>query len=271
MVDRAIVSGVSDAELVELKKTEIKDKVKESVEQNGSKPELFGDIVSAAVILLELLIAKVMQKVMNFAGKVVDAVKESPKETESHIHAKGEPLNQPERKKIPLPVNPRRKEATERPPQPNPSVLAGKYPRLKEIDSRLKDQNEAIFEREKKRDKLKKELSGCTGVFKGGRRKELQQEIEGIDIQISNMKKRLSSIVKEYKFDSIQVFYKEFKAAKSGYLEYKAACAEWEKTYGEKVTNPKSIREQLRQKEQRVKEREAGKVHQTRQKDKGAR
>ncbi len=66
---------------------------------------------------------------------------------------------------------------TERPPQPKPSVLASKYPRLKEIDSRLKDQNRAIYEREKKWDNLKKELSGCTGIFKDGRRKELQQEM----------------------------------------------------------------------------------------------
>lgn len=41
-VDRAIVSGVSNAEVLELKKTEIMDRVKKSVEQNGSKPELFG-------------------------------------------------------------------------------------------------------------------------------------------------------------------------------------------------------------------------------------
>ena len=85
------------------------------------------------------------------------------------------------------------------------------------------------------------------------------------------MKKRLSSIVKEYKFDSVQTFYKEFKVAKSEYLEYKAACAEWEKTYEEKVTNPMSIIDRLRQKEQIVKEREAGRVHQARQKGKGAR
>ena len=39
-VDRAIVSGVSETEVVELKKTEITDRVKESVEQNGKKPEL---------------------------------------------------------------------------------------------------------------------------------------------------------------------------------------------------------------------------------------
>ena len=135
---------------MEFKKTEITDKVKESVEQNGSKPELFGDIVKAAIALLERLIAKVMQKVMDFAEKVVgkagDAVKGSPKEMENHIHAKDEPLDQLERKKIPLPVNPHRKEvATERPPQPKLSVLAGKYPRLKEIDNRLKDQNKAIW------------------------------------------------------------------------------------------------------------------------------
>ncbi len=49
--------------------------------------------------------------------------------------------------------------APERPPQPKPSVFVKKYPRLKEIDSRLKEQNKAIFGREKKRDKLKKELS----------------------------------------------------------------------------------------------------------------
>ena len=258
VVDRAIVSGVSDAELVELKKAEITDRVKESVEQNGNKPELFGDIVRAAVAVLERLIAKVMQKVMDFAGKVVgkavDAERKTLEETERHIHVKDKLSVQPER-----------------PPQPKPSVLAGKYPRLKEIDSRLKDQNEVICEREKKRDKMKKELSGCTGIFKGGRRKELQQEIDGIEIQISNMKKRLSSIVKEYKFDSVQAFYKELKAAKSEYLDYKADCAEWEKAYGGKVTNPKSIREQLRQKEQMVKEREVGRMHQTRQKDKGAR
>ena len=272
-VDHAVVSGIPEAEILELKKTEITDRVKESVEQNGSKPELFGDIVRMAIALLERLIAKAIQKVMDFAGKVVgkavDAVKETLKETESHIHAKDEPLDQPERKKIPLPVNSHWKEvATEKLPQPKPSVLAGKYSRLKEIDNRLKDQNEAIFEREKKRDKLKKELSECTNIFKGGRRKELKQEIDGIDIQISNMKKRLSSIVKEYKFDSVQAFYKEFKAAKSEYLDYKAVRAEWEKTYGEKVADTMSIRDRLKQKEQIVKERETGKVYQAKRKEK---
>ena len=170
----------------------------------------------------------------------------------------------------PVPAETRQLE-TERPPQPKPSAFAKKYPRLKEIDHKLKDQNNAIFEREKKRDRLKKELSECTGIFKGGRRKELQQEIDSIDVQISNMKKRLSSIVREYKFDSVQAFYKEFDVAKKGNLEYQAARAEWEKVYGEKTADTMSIRDRLRQKEQIVKERETGRNYQARQKDKGVR
>lgn len=312
-VDRSIVSGVSETGIVELKKMEITDRVKKSVEQNGKKPELFGDIVRVAILLLECMITKVMQKVMDSAerviGKAADAVKETPKEMEIHVHAKDEPKVPPEKKKIPFPVYPQRKTdaqnkkqpqqesiatvkksvieqikaeqksvpaetkrlETERPPQPKPSVLASKYPRLKEIDSRLKEQNKAIFEREKKRDRLKKELSECTGIFKGGRRKELQQEIDGLDVQISNMKKRLSSIVREYKFDSVQAFYKELNAAEKENRDYKSARAEYEKIYGEKAADSMIIKDRLRQKEQIVKEREAGRGYRARQKDKGVR
>ena len=54
------------------------------------------------------------------------------------------------------PVLVEKEQPAERPPQPKPSVLASKYPRLKEIEGRLKDQNKAIFGREKQRDMLKK-------------------------------------------------------------------------------------------------------------------
>lgn len=271
-VDRAIVSCVPNTEIVELKKVEITDRVKESVRQNGNKPELFGDIVRAAIVLLEMLIAKVMRKVMDLAEKVidkaVDAVKETPKEIEIHVHAEDKPTHQPERKKIPFPINPHRKSDVQkdtehptiapkereniirqikaepkpvhvetgqtagRPPQPQLSVLAAKYPRLKEIEGRLKEQNKAIFGREKK---------------------------------------RLSAIVKEYKFDSVQAFYKELNAAKSENLEYQAARVKYEKIYGDKAADSMSVRDRLRQKEQIVKIRETGRAHQARQKDKGTR
>lgn len=57
-------------------------------------------------------------------------------------------------------------------------------------------------------------------------------------------------------------------AAKKENHNYEAACAEYEKIYGEKVVDTKSIRDRCKQKEQRVKEREAGREHWARQKDK---
>ncbi len=85
------------------------------------------------------------------------------------------------------------------------------------------------------------------------------------------MKKWLLSIVKEYKFDSVQAFYIELNAAKKEKHDYETACADWEKTYGSKAEEPMSIRDGLWQKEQIVKEREVGRVHQAKQKDKGTR
>jgi hypothetical protein len=54
-----------------------------------------------------------MQKVMDFAEKIidktVDATKETPRETGNHSPAKDDSIVQPERKKIPFPINPHRK------------------------------------------------------------------------------------------------------------------------------------------------------------------
>lgn len=77
--------------------------------------------------------------------------------------------------------------------------------------------------------------------------------------------------MKEYHFDSVQVFYKELNVAKREHFDYEAGCAEYEKTYGEKAADTRSVRERLRQKEQIVKTREAGRDCQARQKDNGAR
>ena len=83
------------------------------MEQNGKKPELFGDIIRESIALLEKLIAKVMQKVMDFAEKVIGraaaAEKEIPKDTEIRVHAKDETVVQPEKARIPFLVNPQRK------------------------------------------------------------------------------------------------------------------------------------------------------------------
>lgn len=64
-----------------------------------------------------------------------------------------------------------------------------------------------------------------------------------LDFQIDNMKKRLSSIVKEHHFDSVQAFYKELNVTKKENQDYESACVEYEKTYGEEAVNTRSVRE----------------------------
>ena len=59
--------------------------------------------------------------------------------------------------------------------------------------------------------------------------------------------------MKEHHFDSMQAFYKELDVAKRENQNYEAACAEYEKTYGEKVVDTKSVRDRLRQKERAIK------------------
>ena len=62
-------------------------------------------------------IAKVIQKVVDFVEKGIDKVsdteKETPKATEIHVHAKDESVVQPEKKKIPFPINSHRKTDTQ--------------------------------------------------------------------------------------------------------------------------------------------------------------
>ena len=58
---------------------------------------------------------------------------------------------------------------------------------------------------------------------------------------------------------------------KKEYLDYQAACVEYEQACGDKVQDTMSVRDRLRQKEQVVKIREAGRDDRTRHKDKGAR
>ena len=71
--------------------------------------------------------------------------------------------------------------------------------------------------------------------------------------------------------NSVQAFYKELNTAKREKQNYETACVEYEKTYGEKVVNTRSVRERIQQKEQIVKDRELGRENPAKQKDKGAR
>ena len=229
-VDRALISGVPEGQILEVKQSEIGQKVKASIQKSGRNPALFKSLIMTAVYALELLISRI------FKNKVTAAVvKAEPEPTKVRtvnepVTVKSEPISE----------------------IPKKSELASKYLRLADIYTKLEKQNTAIYQREQQLDCVEKELAGAKGIFKAKQRKELQEQAEELKRQIANMKQYLSSVVQGYGYKNVKEFLAEYKASKVEYGDYRKAVAEWEKLTGEKVDD--SLKAKLQQKQQQVKE-----------------
>ena len=68
-VDRALVSGVSETEILEVKQQEIHQKVKKSIQKFGNRPYLFSSIVRMAVYTLNVLIGRIYEKILEEMDK----------------------------------------------------------------------------------------------------------------------------------------------------------------------------------------------------------
>ena len=71
-VDGAIVSGVPETEIRQIKKEYITDRIRESVDILGSQPERLGSIIITAVTVLALLISKVLDKARELSSKLFE-------------------------------------------------------------------------------------------------------------------------------------------------------------------------------------------------------
>ena len=239
MVDRALISGVPEGQILEVKQSEIGQKVKASIQKSGKNPALLKSLIMTAIYALELLIGKVFkmasQKADKGIGTVVKAEAEQKpvKAVNSFVKAKSEPV----------------------PEMPKKSVLVSKYPRLADIYHKLEKQNAAIYEKEQQLASVEKELAGAKGIFKAKQRKELQEQAEQLKTQIANMKQYLSSIVQGYGYKNVKEFLAEFKVSKAEYADYQSAVAKWEQQTGNKAESD-SLKTRLQRKQQEVKERE---------------
>ena len=166
-VDRAIVSGVSEEDISRIKKNEITEKVRYSIDLYGDRPDLLASIIKLAIAVLELLINRIMLAAVGVAEKMLDIVPEESRNIEAKTY----------------------------PTMPTMSPLAKKYLSLQNIYDELQKQNEAIFAQEHKRSEQEIELSECNGAFKARKRGGLQNQIYELNKQIDNMKCDLSSIV----------------------------------------------------------------------------
>ena len=116
-VDRALVSGVPEGQILEVKQSEIGQKAKASIQKSGRNPALFKSLIMAAIYALELLISKVFKTALEKADKVTEAfVKLKPEQTK--VRAGTEPVMA---KSEPIPEMPKK------------SKFASKYTRLAEI------------------------------------------------------------------------------------------------------------------------------------------
>src|SRR5574344_1950829 len=62
-VDSALVAGISEAKIKEVKSTQISQPASQSIKQNGKHPELFSQLIKLAVSTLEVLIHKILNMV----------------------------------------------------------------------------------------------------------------------------------------------------------------------------------------------------------------
>lgn len=208
-VDRAIVSGVSEEDISRIKKNEITEKVRYSIDLYGDRPDLLASIIKLAIAVLELLINRIMLAAVGVAEKMLDIVPEESRNIEAKTY----------------------------PTMPTMSPLAKKYLSLQNIYDELQKQNEAIFAQEHKRSEQEIELSECNGAFKARKRGGLQNQIYELNKLIDNMKRYLSSIVQRHGYDNVRDFYSTYYAAKGEYADYVKDVEEWNVNHVKKNEN----------------------------------
>ena len=255
-VDMALISGVPEPKIMEVKRKEITEPIKKSIARRGNRPRLFSRVVTVAVEALEFLIASVLFK----------NPREVPKQTEQTETEHPEHVAENSTAAVKT-----TKEEKAEPEQPKMTRLASKYPKLFKVNKELEDQNGAIQQKQKQLSAKKKELSEVTGWFEGRKKKELQKEIDELKSQIRDMKDYLPRIVQKIGYRSVQEFLKDFKASQTEYSQYRTAIEKWKKETGKEPV-AHGIRAKLAEKKQEIQNEQKNKQHtRSQNKDRGAR
>ena len=255
-VDMALISGVSEPKIMEVKRKEITEPIRESIARRGNRPRLFSRVVTVAVEALEFLIASVLFK----------KPREVPKQTEQTEAEHPEHVAENSTAAVKT-----TKEEKAEPEQPKMTRLASKYPKLFKVNKELEEQNSAIQKKQKQLSAKKKELSEVKGWFKGRKKKELQNEIDELKSQIRDMKDYLTRIVQKIGYRSVQEFLKDFKVSQTEYSQYRTAIEKWKKETGKEPV-AHGIRAKLAEKKQEIQNEQKNKQHtRSQNKDRGAR
>ena len=215
-VDRALISGVAEEDILGVKREKISEAVKRSIELYGNNPSFLVGIIRLAIKELELLISKVLLAVAKVVEKIVDVVHE--KVVEKEVPALKE---EPEQAVVV-------QDEIQFPKKPEEPLLLSKYPVIMELDAELKRRNEEIFAVEQERGNLEIELSECSGVFKKKQRKEFQERISLLDKKVEKMKTELSKVLRDAGYANAAEFFTELFAVREEKRKYEEACKVWQ-------------------------------------------
>lgn len=245
-VDMALISGVPESQILEVKRKQILEPIKEAISQAGRKPRLFARFITVAIATLELMIETVLLK----KYKEASSQKEEMKQADMDVTVMEATTQVADTGNIQAEVHkPMTKEPEPEKPdskQPEMTRMASKYLRFFKVHDELEKQNAAIYKKEQQRTTKKKELSEVKGWFKGRKKKELQEEITELTSQIRDMKDYLPKIVQRVGYRNVQGFLKDFQIAKSEYSQYQKAIAQWKQETGkEPETQPHGVRAKL--------------------------
>jgi hypothetical protein len=216
-VDRALLSGVAEEDILGVKREKISEEVKRYIELYGNNPSFLAEIIRLAIKALELLISKVLLAATKVAKRIVDVIHEKVvekkvlvlKEEPEQVIEVQEEIQLPKKQKEPL--------------------LLSKYPMIMELDAELKRRNKEIFAVEQERGNLEIELSGCTGVFRQKQRKELQERITLFNKKVEKMKAELSKVLQDAGYANAAEFFTEHFAVREEKMKYEEACKVWQK------------------------------------------
>ena len=213
-VDHALVSGFDEPRILEIKQKEITNKTRESIIVNGKNPELFADIILKAIALLQSVLSAYISR-----NKVPFPKRPDKAEDSGSVNAVG--ASQTPRD---TPVTSEKVKELE---EPKLSKLGAKYERLSKIYGKLKKQNARIWSKENDVKILEQELADSTGIFKAIKRRELQDSIDILNVEIEQLKAGLEPIVEMYGYENVKSFMDEYNASKAAYEAYQDAYAKW--------------------------------------------
>ncbi len=253
-VDSALVSGLSEKQIMSVKQIQISQKSSHSIRQNGNQPELFSQLLEMAIRILEIFIREILSMISMKEDK---DLKVGVNTTATVITA--EPVQEVHGEKVEV-TDPEQKIEKAVPEYPKQTELASKYVRLVDVYEQLLKQSTAIDQKKQDIEGLEKELAGTKGIFKSKQRKMLQVQIDQAGIQLANMEQRLPAIVKQYHYESVKEFMVEFMASKGEYEAYQKAVQMYENDIDIKPER-ESIKARMERHEQEIKVREVSRQY----------